>query len=141
MQEKELKRLQEEAATEEKRLEKERAELKKQLKKQEMQAKKDQQRHEKEATELKKQLEIQKQATIMERFLKRTKVNHSFDLASSQEALISEATCKGETMVNSTSSLMDHALLLHESPVLDDLRRLVSSISTYFNYSPYSMSF
>ncbi|KAI0494296.1 hypothetical protein KFK09_024428 [Dendrobium nobile] len=122
--EKELKRLQEEAATEEKRLEKERAELRKQLKKQEVQAKRDQQRHEKEAAELKKQIKIQKQATIMERFLKRTKVNDSFDLTPSKEAMISESTCEGESMANSTSSLMDHALSLPENLTLEDLRRM-----------------
>ncbi|XP_020593515.1 chromatin assembly factor 1 subunit FAS1 [Phalaenopsis equestris] len=122
--EKELRRLQNEAAAEEKRLEKERDELKKQLKKQEMQTKKDQQRHEKEAAELKKKLKIQKQATIMERFLKRTKVNDSLDLTSSQEVLISEVNCESESMVNSTSSSMDNMLSLHENLAMEELLRM-----------------
>ncbi|KAG0456306.1 hypothetical protein HPP92_024094 [Vanilla planifolia] len=118
--EKELKRLQEEAAKEEKRLQKEKEESMKHLKKLEEQAKKDQQRQEKEAAELKKQLKIQKQATIMERFLKRPKVNE-------KELPISKSTCKIESAVNSTISLMDHALLQHEGFVLEELRRIQTS--------------
>ncbi|KAK8956844.1 Chromatin assembly factor 1 subunit FSM [Platanthera zijinensis] len=122
--ENELKRIHGEIALEEKRLEKEKAEQIKQLKKQEMQAKKDQQRQEKESAELKKQLKLQKQATLMERFLKRTKVNDTFESMPSREPLVSVATCKSESIVSTTLSLMDHALLLHESHALEDLRRM-----------------
>ncbi|KAK1402881.1 Chromatin assembly factor 1 subunit A [Heracleum sosnowskyi] len=71
--EKELKRLQDEAEKEEKRREKEEYELRKQLKKQQEEAERDQRRREKEEAELKKQLALQKQATLMERFLKKSK--------------------------------------------------------------------
>lgn len=72
-QEKELKKLQDEAEKEDKRREKEESELRKQLKKQQEEAERDQRRREKEEAELKKQLALQKQATLMERFLKKSK--------------------------------------------------------------------
>lgn len=122
--ENELKRIQGEIALEEKRLEKEKAEQIKQLKKQEVQAKKDQQRQEKESAELKKQLKLQKQATLMNRFLKRTKLNDTFDSMPSRESLVFDATCESEIIINTASSLMDHALRLHESLALEDLRRM-----------------
>ncbi|KAL1803170.1 hypothetical protein ACET3Z_031817 [Daucus carota] len=71
--EKELKRLQDEADKEDRRREKEESELKKQLKRQQEEAERDQRRREKEEAELKKQLALQKQATLMERFLKKSK--------------------------------------------------------------------
>lgn len=70
MQEKEQKRLQEEAEKEEKRRENE---MKKQLKKQQEETEKEQRRREKEEAEHKKQLALQKQASILERFLKKSK--------------------------------------------------------------------
>ncbi|WCJ38906.1 Chromatin assembly factor 1 subunit FAS1 [Euphorbia peplus] len=71
--EKEQKRLQEEADKDEKRREKEEAEMRKQLRKQQEEVEKEQRRREKEEAELKKRIAIQKQASIMERFLKRSK--------------------------------------------------------------------
>lgn len=68
MQEKEQKRLQDEVEKEEKRRENE---IKKQLKKQQEEAV----RREKEKNEHKKQLALQKQASILERFLKKSKNN------------------------------------------------------------------
>ncbi|PWA99011.1 chromatin assembly factor-1 [Artemisia annua] len=71
--EKEQKRLQEEAEKEEKRRE---IEMKKQLKKQQEEAEKEekeQRRREKEEAEQKKQLALQKQASVLERFLKKSK--------------------------------------------------------------------
>ncbi|CAI9302148.1 unnamed protein product [Lactuca saligna] len=67
--EKEMKRLQDEAEKEEKRRE---IEMKKQLKKQQEEAEKEQKRKEKEEAEQKKQLALQKQASILERFLKKS---------------------------------------------------------------------
>ncbi|KAK9075170.1 hypothetical protein SSX86_003490 [Deinandra increscens subsp. villosa] len=69
--EKEQKRLQDEAEKEEKRRENE---MKKQLKKQE-EAEKEQKRREKEEAEQKKQLALQKQASILERFVIKSKNN------------------------------------------------------------------
>ncbi|KAG9142402.1 hypothetical protein Leryth_020804 [Lithospermum erythrorhizon] len=71
--EKELKRLQDEAEKEARRREKEEYEKSKQLKKQQEELEKDQQRKEKEKAELKLQLSLKKQASLMERFLKKAK--------------------------------------------------------------------
>ncbi|KAL3520441.1 hypothetical protein ACH5RR_018590 [Cinchona calisaya] len=72
--EKELKRLQDEAEKEERRLGKEESEMKKLLKRHQEEVEKDQ-RRKKEEAETKKQLSLQKQASLMERFLKRGKPN------------------------------------------------------------------
>ncbi|KAK4745734.1 hypothetical protein SAY87_012046 [Trapa incisa] len=68
--EKELKRLQEEAEKEEKRRVREESELNKQLRKQQEKVERDQCRQEKEEEEMKRKLSLQKQASIMERFLR-----------------------------------------------------------------------
>ncbi|KAL8159365.1 hypothetical protein V2J09_000902 [Rumex salicifolius] len=73
--EKELKRLQEEAEKEEKRREKEESEMRKQLKRKQEDLERDQRRREKEEAEQKKQRTIQKQASIMQRFLHLKKNN------------------------------------------------------------------
>ncbi|XP_027085917.2 chromatin assembly factor 1 subunit FAS1 isoform X1 [Coffea arabica] len=69
--EKELKRSQDEAKKEEKRREKKESEMKKQIKRHQEEAEKDQRRKEKEEAENKKKLSLQKQASLMERFLER----------------------------------------------------------------------
>lgn len=73
--EKELKRLKDEAEKEEKRREKEESEMKKLIKRNQEEAEKDQRRKEKEEAETKKQLALQKQASLMERFLRKGKTN------------------------------------------------------------------
>ncbi|KAL3652074.1 hypothetical protein CASFOL_001755 [Castilleja foliolosa] len=73
--EKELKRLHDEAEKEERRREKEENEKQKQLKKQQEEAEKEQKRKEKEEAESRKRLVLQKQASLMERFLTRSKTN------------------------------------------------------------------
>lgn len=77
LKEKEQKRLQDEAENEEKRREKEESEMKKLLKRHQEEVEKDQRRKEKEDAEKKKQLSLQKQASLMERFLKRGKTDSS----------------------------------------------------------------
>lgn len=64
------------AEKEEKRAEREKAEQTKRLKKYQEEVKREQKRREKEQAELKSQASIQKQANIMERFLKRNKSNN-----------------------------------------------------------------
>ncbi|XP_011077120.1 chromatin assembly factor 1 subunit FAS1 isoform X3 [Sesamum indicum] len=71
--ERELKRLHSEVEREERRREKEEYEMQKQLKRQQEEAEKDLKRKEKEEAELKEQLALQKQASLMERFLKKNK--------------------------------------------------------------------
>uniref|UniRef100_A0A7N0TBS5 Chromatin assembly factor 1 subunit FAS1 n=1 Tax=Kalanchoe fedtschenkoi TaxID=63787 RepID=A0A7N0TBS5_KALFE len=70
--EKEQKRLQEKA---EKQWEKEEIETKKQQKRLQDEAEKEQRRREKEDAELRKQIALKKQASLMERFLKKRKIN------------------------------------------------------------------
>lgn len=74
--ERELNRMAEKAKKEEKRAEREKAEQTKRLKKHQEEVKREQKRREKEQAELKSQASIQKQANIMERFLKRNKSNN-----------------------------------------------------------------
>lgn len=116
LQEKELKRLQDEAEKEERRREKEEAEMMKQLKRQQEEAEKDQRRREKEEAELKKQLAIQKQATIMERFLKSKKNNSPCqDDQSLKQAMPSDSSRKrDEEMFNAVTLPMDCALSLKD---------------------------
>lgn len=73
LQEKERKRLHDEAEKEERRREKEECDMQKQLRRQQEEAEKDKKRKAKEEAELKKQLALQKQASLMEQFLKRNK--------------------------------------------------------------------
>lgn len=81
--ERELKRLHDEAEKEERRREKEEIEMQKQLKRQQEEAEKDQRRREKEEAESRKRLVLQKQASLMERFLKKNKTSSSFQNDSS----------------------------------------------------------
>ncbi|XP_073125630.1 chromatin assembly factor 1 subunit FAS1 isoform X2 [Henckelia pumila] len=71
--EKELKRLHDEAEKEERRREKEESDMLKYLKKQQEEEEKSKKRKEREEADVKKQLSVQKQASLMERFLKRNK--------------------------------------------------------------------
>ncbi|KAI7749664.1 hypothetical protein M8C21_023010, partial [Ambrosia artemisiifolia] len=107
--EKEQKRLQEEAEKEEKRRENE---IKKQLKKQQEEAEKEQRRREKEEAEQKKQLALQKQASILERFLIKSKNNSP---AQVEQSTIKESpTCispkEKEHVPDTVIQLMDNAL-------------------------------
>lgn len=74
-QEKELKRLHDEAEKEERRREKDESEMQKHFKKQQEEAEKNKKRKEREEADLKKQLAVQKQASLMDRFLKRNKTD------------------------------------------------------------------
>ena len=66
--------MQQEAEKDVKHREKEEAELRKQLKRKQDEAEREQRRREKEEAELKKQRSVQKQASIMERFLKEARL-------------------------------------------------------------------
>ncbi|KAL8517883.1 hypothetical protein ACS0TY_009265 [Phlomoides rotata] len=92
--EKELKLLHDEAGKEGRRREKEEIDIQKQLKRKQ---EKDQRRREKEKAELKEQLATQKQASLMERFLKRSKTN-----SSSQN----DSSAKKDTISGSSSNML-----------------------------------
>ncbi|OMO82542.1 Chromatin assembly factor 1 subunit A [Corchorus olitorius] len=117
--EKERKRLQEEA---ERRREREDAELRKQLRKQQEEAEKEQRRREKEEAELKRQLSIQKQASIMERFLKKCKTSPS-QIEQSSKPSTCPSTPKSEKKPEAVTLSMDNALSSAEE-ISSDLRKL-----------------
>ncbi|XP_071712026.1 chromatin assembly factor 1 subunit FAS1-like [Rutidosis leptorrhynchoides] len=109
--EKEMKRLQDEAEKEEKRRDNE---MKKHLKKQQEEAEKELRRREKEEAEQKKQLALQKQASILERFIIKTKSSpplhvdqstlksHAADILPEQRVHVPESV--NETMDKALSS-------------------------------------
>ncbi|KAK1431502.1 hypothetical protein QVD17_07961 [Tagetes erecta] len=107
--EKEQKRLQDEAEKEEKRRENE---TKKQLKKQQEEAEKEQRRREKEEAEQKKQLALQKQASILERFIIKSKNNSPVQV--DQSTIKEPATCidlkQKEHVPDSVIQSVDNAL-------------------------------
>lgn len=111
--EKELRRLQDEAEKEEKRRDNE---MRKQLKKQQEEAEKEQRRREKEEAEQKKQLALQKQASILERFLKKSKsgsplqADQSLVKASGTETSPMQRVHVPESVIQS----MDNALSLKD---------------------------
>ncbi|KAK1287712.1 Chromatin assembly factor 1 subunit FSM [Acorus calamus] len=110
--EKEQKRLQEEAEKEARRREKEEAEFKKQQKRQQEEAEKELKRQEKEKAEIKKQLAVQKQATLMERFLKKKQDSYpdNLDDRLQTKTLKVDTPEKSEEPHNSVALVMDHAL-------------------------------
>ncbi|KAI3757066.1 hypothetical protein L6452_04599 [Arctium lappa] len=111
--EKELRRLQDEAEKDEKRRENE---MRKQLKKQQEEADKEQRRREKEEAEQKRQLALQKQASILERFLKKSKSgsplqgDQSLVKASSTDISPKQTVLVPESVIQS----MDDALSLND---------------------------
>ncbi|KAJ6791988.1 chromatin assembly factor 1 subunit FSM [Iris pallida] len=124
--EKELKKLQEEAEKEERRREKEAAEEQKLLKKQQEEAERDQRRREKAEADLKKKLSIQKQATLMERFLKTKRSNSSPDNTKKTTSLVNRgygSPCNVE-LVSATTSYMDKAFSHEDSLNIEDLHKV-----------------
>lgn len=123
--EKELKRLQDEAEKEEKRREKEESELRKHQRRQQEEAEKDQRRREKEEAELKKQHSLRKQASLMERFLKRSKNNSTCqnDQSSTKATLPDSSSNKNENMSESVALSMDHALSLTDNSTVEDIHK------------------
>lgn len=104
--------MQDEAEKDERRREKEESEIRKQFKKQQEDAEKDQRRREKEEAELKKQLAIQKQASIMERFVKRNKNNSisQNDPLSTKATTSDSSVGKSEKTPGSVTLSMDYIL-------------------------------
>ncbi|KAL3653980.1 hypothetical protein CASFOL_003661 [Castilleja foliolosa] len=90
---KELKRLHDEAEKEERRRDKEESEVQKQLKRQQEEAEKDKKRKENEKAELKKQLALQKQASLMEQFLKSKKATITSQQVNSLNKTTSKSPC------------------------------------------------
>ncbi|KAK4436092.1 Chromatin assembly factor 1 subunit FAS1 [Sesamum alatum] len=121
--EKELKRLHDEAEKEERRRQKEEIDMQKQLKRQQEEAEKDQRRREKEEAEMRKQLALQKQASLMERFLKKNKN----DSTSQNDSSMSKATTSwsSSNMLDRTSEsvtlAMDSVLVQNGGLEVEDI--------------------
>ncbi|VVA94680.1 unnamed protein product [Arabis nemorensis] len=105
--------------------EKEESESRKRIKKQQDESEREHRRREKEQAELKKQLEVQKQASIMERFLKRSK-----DISLTQPKLPSgEVTAQGppckkdENETGTVIQAIDNAFSTTCETTVDDIRR------------------
>ncbi|XP_073040417.1 LOW QUALITY PROTEIN: chromatin assembly factor 1 subunit FAS1 [Primulina eburnea] len=96
--EKELKRLHDEAEKEERQREKDESEMQKHLKKQQEEAEKNKKRKEREEADLRKQLSVQKQASLMERFLKRNKTDSTPQ---------NDSSTNNTTTSESSSSMME----------------------------------
>jgi chromatin assembly factor 1 subunit A len=111
-----------EAEKDQRRREKEEAELKKKREKEEAELKK---KREKEEAELKKKRSIQKQASIMERFLKRSKPNPSVqnDKVSTKPTASDLLCTKNEIVSKSATLSMDNVLASCSDIVPEDLRK------------------
>ncbi|KAL4339414.1 hypothetical protein GQ457_08G014350 [Hibiscus cannabinus] len=121
--EKVKKRLQDEAEKDEKRREREEAEMRKQLQKQQEEAQREQRRREKEEAELKKKLSVKKQASVMERFLKKCKTSPPQIEEMTKPTIYSPPTEKNENVPETITLSMDRALSSKEAKT-DDLRKL-----------------
>lgn len=96
--------------------------------KQQDEAEKDQRRREKEEAELRKQLSIQKQASIMERFLMRSKTSPSCknDQSSAKAATSDSSSKKCGNMPDAVTLSMDSALSSNDDINGDEIRKWVS---------------
>lgn len=118
------KRLQQEAEKHIKRREKEEAELRKQLKRKQEEAEREQRRREKEEAELKKQRSVQKQASIMERFLKRSKTNMTMQNDEEATATPPDSNVnRNEIAPESVTVLMDSALHNKDEFDVEEIRK------------------
>lgn len=124
-QEREAKRRQIEAEREERRREKEEAELKKQLRRAKEEAEREQKCREKEEAKAKKKLSVQKQATIMERFLKSKKSDIIENQVDEFRSAPSSDTSGNNGGLESTVSLMDSRLSQQNNITIGDLRKSV----------------
>lgn len=100
-------------------------EKKKQQKKQVDEGEKDQRRREKEEAELKKKRCLQKSASIMERFLKRSKPNPTVqnDNVSTKSIASDSSGSKTEGVSQSTTLSMDSTLASNSEVTLEELRK------------------
>ncbi|KAK8639219.1 hypothetical protein V6N13_137610 [Hibiscus sabdariffa] len=112
-----------EAKKDGKRREREEAEMRTKLPKQQEEAERDQRRREKEEAELKKKLSIQKQASVMERFLKKCKTSPCQIEEMTKPTAYSPSTKKNENVPETITLSMDRALS-SKAANIDDFRKL-----------------
>lgn len=104
----------------------EKCEQRKPQKKQVDEAEKDQRRREKEEAEFKKKRSLQKQVSIMERFLKKSKPNPPVenDKISTEPTASDAPSSKIETVSTKSATLsMDNVLASNSDVSLEDLRK------------------
>ncbi|PPS13746.1 hypothetical protein GOBAR_AA06830 [Gossypium barbadense] len=133
--EKEKKRLLEEAEKFHRRREREEAEMRKQLRKQQEEAERDHLRREKEEAELKKKLSIQKQASVMERFVKKCKTSPTQMEELTKRFTLCASTQKIEKLPEPITLSMDNALSSNEEINADYLRKLHLSSWRHLGHS------
>ncbi|KAL2941401.1 Chromatin assembly factor 1 subunit FAS1 [Bienertia sinuspersici] len=119
--EKEKKRLQQEAERDEKRREKEESEMRKQLKRKQDEADREQRRKEKEEADLKKQLLIQKQASFMDRFVKRSKTTSTLSDETPKTAVSNQSPI--DSALKPVTLKMDSALQCQDEIDVDEIRK------------------
>lgn len=136
--------MQEESERQEKRREKEEAELKKQIKKQQEEAAREQRRREKEEAERKKQLAMQKQASMMECFLRSKKSSNSSDNSDRLSPMKSQSVgtaSKNEGITNAVTSSMDCAFSQQYSVSMEDLCRFIREPLFFLSSLKFSLYF
>lgn len=97
--------------------------MNKQLKRQQEEAEKDQRRREKEETERKKQHAMQKQASIMERFLKKAKASSTMQNEAPSTSVPLKSDSKCMRMAEAVISAIDSALHSNQEKSADDIRK------------------
>ena len=96
--------------------------MRRQLKKQQEEAEKDQRRREKETAELKKRLSIQKQASIMERFINRSKTSQLQTDQSPTKAPTTDSSSKRiEKVPEAVTQSMDSSLLSNDNMNFEEI--------------------
>ena len=114
-----------EASKDEKCNAKDVCENRKQKRQQPGETERDRRRQEKEESELKKKRSLQKQASFMEHFLKRSKASHSFrnDQFSSKSLVCDSSIRKTENGCESATLSMDCTLTSSGETTLKDIRK------------------
>lgn len=109
------------------RLEKEESEMRKQLKRQQEEEEKEQRRKEKEEAESKKRLALQKQASLMERFLKKNKANSTCQNggAVSKQLTSDQSPNRVERISGPVTVPMDSVLTVSEGIDAEDIWKWV----------------
>ncbi|CAN1162616.1 Chromatin assembly factor 1 subunit FAS1 [Linum perenne] len=133
--EREQRKLQEEAEKLEKRREKEELELQKQSRKQQDEAEREKRRQQKEEAQLKKQIAVQKQASIMNQFLKRNKTDSERHIDQSS-TFVSSSTLSAkdhDSMPTVVMQQMDTTLSSNDDIGMDEIRR--SHISSWRHHN------
>lgn len=95
--------------------------MKKLLKKQQEELEKDQRRREKEEAEMKRQLSVQKQATLMERFLKGGKTNSSIKNNQPPNKTSDSPPQTNEELLESVTLAMDSVFSTSYRPKEEDI--------------------